>query len=225
MLPPGQSLLLAVGVPAGAPWVISPLATANAIALTVILGRGIYGRATGALAGLLLLFSPFVLLLSGDMLPHPAALLLTTLIALGVAIGRSSSADFGRRMLAGFAAGALLATRPLAFVGAGVPLLLLLLWGDRRERLRALATRAGMRRGRSGAPADLLRLVNATLTGSPFVAASTHLVRTWTGLDLARASARAAATTSRTASATPGRTPSCSNGTCSAGPATSRWRS
>lgn len=171
VLPPGQSLLLAVGVLGGAPWVISPLVTANAVALTIIVGRGIYGRMTGVMAGLLLLFSPFVLLLSGDMLPHPAALLLTVLIALGVAIGRSTAPVAGA-VLAGFAAGCLLATRPLAFVGAGIPLLLLLLWGDRREQLRSLAMRAGMVAAGALLPVLFYAFVNASLTGSPFVTAS-----------------------------------------------------
>ena len=125
--------------------------------MTVILGRGIYGRFTGALAGLLLLFSPFVLLLSGDMLPNPAALLLTVLVALGVAMGRTTSPRSGAA-LAGFAFGALVATRPLAAVGAALPLLLLLLWGDQRESVRTLLVRHRDRRCWSGAAARLLCL-------------------------------------------------------------------
>ena len=39
----------------------------------MVLGRATYGPLVGVVAGLLLLFSPFVLMLSGDMLAHPAA--------------------------------------------------------------------------------------------------------------------------------------------------------
>ena len=84
VLPPGQSLLLAAGIAFGVPWLISPLATALAVGLTVVLGRLTYGTLAGVVAGLLLLFSPFVLMLSGDMLAHPAGLLLSVLMMLAI---------------------------------------------------------------------------------------------------------------------------------------------
>src|SRR5581483_3535956 len=39
VLAPGQSLLLALGLWAGAPWVVSPIMAGLAVALTVVLGR------------------------------------------------------------------------------------------------------------------------------------------------------------------------------------------
>ena len=64
VLPPGQSLLLAAGIAFGMPWLVSPLMTALAVGLTVVLGRLTYGTLAGVVAGVLLLFSPFLLMRS-----------------------------------------------------------------------------------------------------------------------------------------------------------------
>src|SRR5262249_14093168 len=94
-LAPGQSLMLAVGSWLHAPWAISPLLTGLAVALTALLGALLFGRGTGALASLLLLFSPFVLLLAGDMLPQPLGLLLTILLTIGVVLAKGATWQAG----------------------------------------------------------------------------------------------------------------------------------
>jgi hypothetical protein len=141
VLPPGQSLLLAAGIGLGVPWLVSPLMTALAVGLTVVLGRLTYGTLAGVVAGALLLFSPFVLMLSGDMLAHPAGLLLTVLMTLAVVAAIRGVATPGW-LLAGLAMGGLVLTRPLAAVGIGIPLTLALVGSGRGTAPRMLAARA-----------------------------------------------------------------------------------
>jgi hypothetical protein len=143
VLPPGQSLLLAGGLLVGAPWLVGPVASALAVAVTIVVGRLAYGAPAGVVAGLLLLCSPFVLLLSGDMLAHPAGLLLSMLMVLAAVIALRGSHILGWP-LAGVAMGGLVLTRPLAAVGIGVPLLLTLVFASRGVRLKLLVLRAAL---------------------------------------------------------------------------------
>jgi hypothetical protein len=178
VLAPGQSLLLALGMRTGAAWAITPLLAGLAVALTVPLGRATFGRTTGSLAGLFLMFSPFVLLLSGDMLPQPAALLFTVLLGLGVVLARSQAPRAGN-ILAGFAAGGLLLTRPLAALGVGLPLLVVMLWDGFRAGRVALGGRAmGLLIG-AAVPLICFGYVNAMLTGNPLLSPAL----TWSAVD------------------------------------------
>lgn len=170
VLPPGQSLLVAAGLAAGAPWVVGPLAAGLAVAATVVFGCLTAGPTVGAVAGLLLLCSPFVLLLSGDMLAHPAALLLTMLMLAGVAAGaRAGRPGASGWALAGLALGGLVLTRPLAAAGVGVPLTLVLVFGARGLPLGALLPRAAVFLVAAAPGVLYAAAVNQALTGSPFV--------------------------------------------------------
>ena len=141
VLPPGQSLLLAAGIALSVPWLVSPVATALAIGVTVVLGRLTYGTLAGVVAGMLLLFSPFLLMLSGDMLAHPAGLLLSVLMILAIALAARGPATYGW-LMAGLAMGGLVLTRPLAAVGIGLPLTIALVLSGRGTPIRMLGTRA-----------------------------------------------------------------------------------
>jgi hypothetical protein len=168
VLPYGQSLLLAAGLQFDAPWIVSPIASGLAVALTVVLGRATYGLVAGVLAGLLLLFSPFVLMLSGDMLAHPAGLLLTVLMLLGVAITQRGPATWGW-LLAGLAMGGMVLTRPLAAVGIGIPLTIVLVLTARNTTSRLLLTRAVIFALAATPGVFYAAFVNVNLTGSPFL--------------------------------------------------------
>ena len=166
VLPPGQSLLLAAGMAAGVPWIVSPLMTGLAIAMTVVLGRATYGTLAGVVAGLLLLFSPFVLMLSGDMLAHPTGLLLAVLMSIGLVMSRERYGTFGW-LLAGAAMGGLVLTRPLAAVGIGIPLTVMLVLGGRGTSVGMLAARALIFALAATPGVFYAGYFNAALTGSP----------------------------------------------------------
>ena len=68
--PPGTAALLALGVLAGAPWLVQPPLAASAVVLIVLTARRQYGSGTALLVLLLLVTSPFLLLTAGSFLSH-----------------------------------------------------------------------------------------------------------------------------------------------------------
>jgi len=118
--PPGYPLLLALGVLAGAPWLVSPVAASLTLLLLFWLGRTLYGGATSLLAVALLLSSPFFLFISGSMMSHATGLLLTTLGLLLVARSVSSEATW-LPLLAGVCLGWLTSSRQLTGLAVTAP--------------------------------------------------------------------------------------------------------
>ena len=59
--PPGQAALLALGVRAGAPWLVNPVVGAASAVFVYLAARRAYGAATARLALALFCLSPFVL--------------------------------------------------------------------------------------------------------------------------------------------------------------------
>jgi Dolichyl-phosphate-mannose-protein mannosyltransferase len=111
--PPGWPLLLALGWRLHAPWLMSPLLLALAVAGVWLAGRRLYDPATGLLAAAMLACSPFALLMAADAMAHVPALCATAwclaMIA-GVVGAGAEAAGRGRRgtliaigLLAGFA--------------------------------------------------------------------------------------------------------------------------
>jgi hypothetical protein len=72
--PPGWPLLLALGWRLHAPWLMTPLLLALAVAGTWLAGRRLYDPATGLLAAAALACSPFALLMAADAMAHVPAL-------------------------------------------------------------------------------------------------------------------------------------------------------
>ena len=70
--PPGYPAILALGVLAGVPWLVSPLAAAATLLLQYALGRSLFGGGSGLLGALLLLLSPFFLFMSGSFMSQCA---------------------------------------------------------------------------------------------------------------------------------------------------------
>jgi hypothetical protein len=163
--PPGPALALLPGVLVGAPWISSPLLAALSIPLVYDLGRQAYGAGTALLAAALLALSPFFLFMSGDMMGHPLALLLT-LAALSAAV-RARRGSMLAAACCGLALGLLFVTRPLTALALVVPLTVGLLPVARRglgpARRLAIALLGG------AAPPLLGWLLYLwALTGSPF---------------------------------------------------------
>ena len=127
--PPGFPAVLALGVLAGAPWLVNPVAAGLAVLATYLLGARTAGPGVGLLAALLLATSPFFLFLGGSFMAHTTGLLFVTLFALAYASGRG--------FLAGLAFGACFLIRPWTALVMAIPLGIDLL--RERRRLPPLA--------------------------------------------------------------------------------------
>ncbi len=127
MYPPGWPILLVLGVWIGEPWIIAPILGALLSVTIIALGTEIFGSRTGKIAGLLSIFSPFMLVLSGLHLSHVPTGLFTTLCLLALLkMLRTNRWQYG--LMAGLTMGMALLCRPLtaAVMGSVFGILLLL---------------------------------------------------------------------------------------------------
>jgi hypothetical protein len=165
MYSPGHSLVLALGVIAGAPWLVNPILGGIAAVLVYRLGTTLYDEETGRIAGVLTLLSPFVIFMSSEYMNHATSLAAALASALFlVKVARDGRIRDGLAL--GLAGGLLFLTRPWTAVGVGVPIIFAaagaFLRGDTRIR-RSLAFAALVATGGVG-----LQLVfNRLTTGSP----------------------------------------------------------
>jgi hypothetical protein len=139
--PPGQSLVLAMGLAFGAWWLLNPLFVVALVVGTYRAARWCADETTARLAVALLCLSPFVVAVSGSEMSHlPAAALgmVAAAAAVSVAAGPLRGAA-----VAGAALGVLAAFRPLDAVAAAVPVaVMLLLVAPPGRRVPALAAAA-----------------------------------------------------------------------------------
>jgi len=129
MYPPGLSLLLLPGVLLGLPWLMVPITGGLLVAATIALGAELAGERVGRLAGLFMLGSPFIGILSGTHLSHvPTALLLVVCWLAVVRLLRTGLTRHG--VVAGAAWGAACLFRPLTalVVGCVIGLGVLVRW-------------------------------------------------------------------------------------------------
>ena len=158
--PPGQSVVLALGLAAGAWWLLNPLFAALLAWATWSVARWCLGESAARAALLLLLVSPFVVAVAGSEMSHlPAAALGMLAAALATRAGgpRGLAAAAG----AGVTLGITAAFRPLDAVAAAAPVAAILLLAA-PARVRALAASAT-----GGVLASLpLLLFNQATTGS-----------------------------------------------------------
>ena len=140
--PPGQSVVLAVGLLFGAWWILLPVWAAALPLLVLRIGRWAGDESAARLAALLLCVSPFALAVGGSEMSHlPAAVLAAAAAACATAVaGRHAT-------LAAAGAGAMLglmtAFRPLDAVAAAVPTGVILLMTARRPLGTLARTAAG----------------------------------------------------------------------------------
>jgi len=119
--PPGWPMVLALGVLAGAPWVVDPILGALSLYLLYQIGREAYGTTTGLLAAALGLTAPFLMFLSGSLMAHTSGLFFTLLMAYGVIRLERSRRRLGWGILIGVAFGMLFLVRPFSGLMVGLP--------------------------------------------------------------------------------------------------------
>jgi hypothetical protein len=129
--PIGWPLVLALGERFGAGWLVAPVLGALTVMLIYMLGRELYDRQIGALAGLLGLSSPFFLLQSSTYMSHAASCFWTTLLMWSFLRAERVQEEGGSGRwwagLAGIAIGMLALTRPLTAVAVVFPFAVALL--------------------------------------------------------------------------------------------------
>ena len=167
--PPGYSLLLAVGMCLGQPWLVNALSAALGLLATYLLGRDLFDRQTGLLAAGLGAVSPMYVLLSGTLLSHPANL--AALAFFAWCYCRARRAGEAHRHAFAWGAGALaglaLTMRPWTAFGLGLPFALLAM-ADLARRRGSVVPVYGRMLLSFLALGALWPVYNLVATGSPF---------------------------------------------------------
>lgn len=133
--PPGQPLLLLVGLLLGAPWIINPLLASGTILLIFLIGRELFGQRTAVLASLLGAASIWLLLMSATMMAHTSCMFFLTLF-LFFTLRSDRKPGWGNILAAGLSWGAAFLIRPYT---AGLMALPILFVYFRRNRPRRRA--------------------------------------------------------------------------------------
>lgn len=134
---PGPSVLLAMGVLVGAPWVIHPLLSAVAIVLLFLLADRLFGDRVGRLTVLLAVVSPFWVLTFASNMSHPGSVTVLLVFAVLAMMGTGPSGRWYHALLAGLAWGCGTWFRPYTALLLAVPYAVYVL-------LRIIQRRAGI---------------------------------------------------------------------------------
>lgn len=165
--PPGWPLMLAAGAFIGQMWVVNALFSALAIGLTGWIGRQRYGIATGLIAAVLLVSSPFFFIISATLMSHMSSLVWAMLALLCYLHWRKNH-SWMAALGVGAAIGILFLSRPLTGVGIGIPLAIAILIDT--IQLRSVRGPAVM--AAAFAPFAIAFLAyNQATTGDPFTSA------------------------------------------------------
>ncbi len=171
--PPGQTVLLAVGLLLRAEWLVNPLLGGIGTILVYLMGRGLYGPKTGLVAAFLWAASAWVLFMSGTYVSHVGATVLA--LASWTAVFAPKHPGRWHFLAAGLALSMAGATRPLDGVAALAPLIG---WMILRKHWRSLGWFV-----LGGTPIVLLvGYMNWRLFGNPFTLGFTVLYGDAVGL-------------------------------------------
>ncbi|MDH3207801.1 MAG: glycosyltransferase family 39 protein [Gemmatimonadota bacterium] len=159
--PPLHTLLLAVGLRAGAAWLVGPLAVAVATWAAALSFEELLGRRVGRGAAIVLAVSPFWVLLGATYLSHTtAAACLALVLWAGL---RARSGSIGWAVAAGASMGASVTARPWIGLVSSATLLAALWWDQRDQWVRRVGSVVA-----GGLPfAALLFAWNSRLFGGP----------------------------------------------------------
>lgn len=130
---PGHSLFLVPGVLIGDPYLLVALAAGLSLVLVYFTGRILADRRTAAIAGLLMLFSPFFLFYSATLLSHPSSLLATAAMLASYVYWRQTG-DARFAVLAGLAWAWFFTNRSYTALLIALPFAMDSLWQLYRER-------------------------------------------------------------------------------------------
>ena len=160
-VPPGWPMVLALGVLAGAPWLVNPLLGAASVLVGYLLLRELSERRTARIGSVLLATSPWFTFLNMSFMTHSLTLLCALLAALAVARARRTHGVLGC-VAGGAALGVIALIRPLdGLIVAGALGLWAIGLGGARLRGASLAALVA-----SAAAVGALTLpYNAALTG------------------------------------------------------------
>jgi len=135
--PPLHTILLALGLRLGAPWMVGPVSVGIATWASTLAFERLLGALVGRVAGLALALAPFWILTGATYLSHTsAAAALALLLWSGL---RAREGGLGWAIAAGAAAGAAVASRPWVGLTCSATLLAVLWWSDRRRIVPRLA--------------------------------------------------------------------------------------
>ncbi len=123
--PPGFPLLLALGLLAGAPWLVNPILAGLAVLLLFGLGAEIYDRRTGLLASVLGALSIWLLLMSSTMMSHTASMVFNAVFLLFF-FKSLRAPTFAHGLAAGAGLGLAFLIRPYNAAVLALPFLLVL---------------------------------------------------------------------------------------------------
>jgi hypothetical protein len=163
--PPGHAALLAVGVRAGAGWIVPVLLSLGTFALLALFTRRVFGRDEALVTALLLLACPFYWVMGASLMNHVSALFFVALLLHALARWESEGRTWWI-ILAAAALGGVFLSRPWDAIAVGAPFAIVGLGIAFRRRdalgpLVGAATFAGL--------ASLSLVFNAATTGDPFV--------------------------------------------------------
>jgi hypothetical protein len=157
--PPGQTVLLALGLLAHAAWLVNPLLGGVDTVLVYAVGRRLYDERTGLVAALLWAGSAWVMAMSGTYESHVGAV--TFVLLTWAVLWVPQPPRTLQFLLAGLTMAAAAATRPLDAVAGALPVLV---WAFGRGRLWQLGWSV-----LGGAPIMALwGYLNWKIYGSPF---------------------------------------------------------
>jgi hypothetical protein len=173
---PGWPAVLALGVLAGAPWVLNPVFAGISVLLAYDITRRRAGTEAGDMVALMMATSPWLLAAAASLMPH--TMTLTLILFAWWAILKSEDTGQGRAramVLAGLAMGLVFAARPMDGVVIGSLTGLWVVTGRGRNWLRAGQYALGC-----VAVGGLLLAYNAHITGHPLLLPLTdYLNRAW----------------------------------------------
>lgn len=158
--PPGHPALLALGLRAGVPWLINPVAHALTVLVVYGIARRLLGERSGKLATLLFALSPFVLLMSGSYMNHVTVALFLALAFYAVLRVVHDGAPARWMAVAGLALGFAALIRPLDSAAWAA---VLAAWVAMRQEWKLALALGAM----FAAAASPLAAYNALTTGHP----------------------------------------------------------
>jgi len=122
--PPGQSVVLALGMLARAEWLVNPLLGGASVPLIYLVALGLYDRGTARLTAFLWATCAWVLFMSATYMNH--VLSVTLLLGTWACVWAPGAVSRWRWVLAGLLLAGAAATRPLDAVAGAVPVLVYL---------------------------------------------------------------------------------------------------